>query len=76
VRLVGLDSLVPGVSYGALSTETLDFLDTALAVEPAVLTIVFLHHPPFASGIKHMKRIGLQVGAERLREIVCLIHPH
>jgi 3',5'-cyclic AMP phosphodiesterase CpdA len=74
VRLIGLDSLVPGESHGALAPETLGFLDTALAAEPGVPAVVFLHHPPFACGIGHMDGIRLRGGAERLGEIIAR-HP-
>jgi 3',5'-cyclic AMP phosphodiesterase CpdA len=66
VRLIGLDSLVPGESHGALTPATLDFLAAALAAAPDVPTLVFVHHPPFVCGIGHMDRIRLLEGAERL----------
>ena len=74
VRLVGLDSLVPGESHGALGPATLDFLDAALAAAPDVPTLVFVHHPPFACGIGHMDRIRLIEGADRLKAILSA-HP-
>ena len=70
VRLIGLDTLVPGKGEGALCARRLDFLERALARERDKPTVIFMHHPPFDCGIAHMDRIRLLEGAERLAEIV------
>lgn len=72
VRLVGLDSLVPGQDGGLLCAERLAWLDARLAERPERPTLVFLHHPPMAVGIERMDRIGL-AGADRLAAV---IHRH
>ena len=59
VRLVMLDSLVPGAGHGELNAAQLGFLDRTLAAAPHKPTIVALHHPPFVCGIAHMDRINL-----------------
>jgi Icc protein len=64
VRLVMLDTLVPGASHGILSAAQLDFLDRTLAAEPAQPTVVGMHHPPFGCGIAHMDKIGLRNAAD------------
>jgi 3',5'-cyclic-AMP phosphodiesterase len=54
--LLLLDSSVPGQPHGELDASTLQWLDTTLsscADRPALL---FLHHPPFKTGIWHMDR--------------------
>ncbi len=73
VRLIGLDTLVPSKGEGALCARRLAFLERALARTPDKPTVVFMHHPPFDCGIRHMDRIRLLDGAERLAEIV---RPH
>jgi len=60
VRLVMLDSTVPGADHGELCAERLAFLDATLALRPDTPTIVALHHPPFICGIAHMDRINLK----------------
>lgn len=70
VRIVALDSLVPGANHGALLPETLQFLEAALAEAPQAPTLVMLHHPPFDCGIGHMDRQRLLAGAEELERIV------
>ncbi|MDH3195487.1 MAG: phosphodiesterase [Hyphomicrobiales bacterium] len=59
VRLIGLDSLVEGHEHGHLDGDQLAWLDDQLAASPDSPTLVFLHHPPFATGIGFMDAIGL-----------------
>lgn len=60
VRLVMLDTIVPGAGHGELHAEQLAFLDRTLAAAPDKPTMVAMHHPPFACGIAHMDRINLR----------------
>jgi len=52
VRLVALDSLDEGNPGGLLCAQRLDWLAAELARAPQAPTLVFLHHPPFACGIR------------------------
>ena len=70
LRLIGLDSTIPGRVEGALSGPTLDFLDEALSREPDVPALVFLHHPPIAIGVEGKDGIRLFEGADRLAALV------
>jgi len=63
VRLVMLDTLVPGAPHGELCARRLAWLDAALAAAPERPTIVAMHHPPFLCGIAHMDRIILRDSA-------------
>ena len=63
VRLVMLDSVVPGSSHGELCAARLTFLDEALAAAPEKPTLVALHHPPIVCGIEHMDEINLRSAA-------------
>lgn len=58
LRIVALDTVVPGEARGELCAARLDWLDRTLAAS-ARPTVVALHHPPFATGIGHMDRIAL-----------------
>lgn len=64
MRLVLLDTVVPGEAHGELCAERLSFLDRTLAAAPDRPTIVAMHHPPFACGIGHMDRINLRNAAQ------------
>jgi Icc protein len=54
--LVLLDSSVPGRPHGELDAPTLQWLDATLASSPHLPALLFLHHPPFNTGIWHMDR--------------------
>lgn len=70
VRLIGLDTLVPGQSAGALCETRLAFLENALAGADGKPVAIFMHHPPFDCGIGHMDNIRLLEGAAEFAEIV------
>jgi 3',5'-cyclic AMP phosphodiesterase CpdA len=73
IRLVMLDTLVPGAGHGELSGAQLEWLDRTLAAEPAKPTLVGMHHPPLVTGIPHMDKIAL-LNPEALRAVVAC-HP-
>jgi 3',5'-cyclic AMP phosphodiesterase CpdA len=54
LRIVALDSTVPGAPHGALGSDQIAWLDGELAASRGRPTLVFLHHPPFDTGIRHM----------------------
>ena len=64
-----LDSSVAGKPHGELDAATLQWLDVTLAASPDRPALVFLHHPPFATGIWHMDRQNL-LNAGELASIV------
>jgi 3',5'-cyclic AMP phosphodiesterase CpdA len=68
VRIVGLDSSVPGKHHGLIDAPALCWLAGVLAAEPAKPTLLMLHHPPFMTGIAYMDKYTLkEAGAlERL----------
>ena len=71
MRLIGLDTVVPGAVGGALASRQSDWLDHTLATAPAQPTIIFMHHPPIETGIRHMDEIALDgVGVDALSRIV------
>jgi Icc protein len=67
--LLLLDSSVPGKPHGELDQQTLQWLDSVLAVSDGRPALVFMHHPPFETGIWHMDRQNLR-NAEDLAVIV------
>lgn len=69
VRLVMLDTLVPGAGHGALSAAQLEWLDRTLAAQPSKPTLVGMHHPPFVTGIPHMDKIAL-LDQEAFRAVI------
>ena len=83
VRLVMLDTVVPGAGHGSLDGGRLEWLDHTLAERPEQPTLIAMHHPPFVCGIAHMDRIRLQDEAgftavvarhPQVRRVVCGHH--
>jgi Icc protein len=54
IDIVLIDSTVPDEPYGLLAPETLAWLDSALAASETRPALLFLHHPPIVTGIRHM----------------------
>jgi 3',5'-cyclic AMP phosphodiesterase CpdA len=69
LRLIGLDTTIPGEHRGRLTEPQLAWLDAVLADGPSRPTLVFQHHPPFVTGIPFMDRYGLQ-GAAAQADVV------
>lgn len=69
VRLIGLDTVVPGRGGGLMCAERLAWLDARLREAPARPTLVFMHHPPFRTGIAHMDALGLD-NADAMGEVI------
>ncbi len=69
-RLLALDTVVPGKSYGSLCAARLDWLRAQLEAAPDTPTVVAMHHPPFTTGIRHMDDMGLREGADALEALI------
>jgi 3',5'-cyclic AMP phosphodiesterase CpdA len=69
VDVVLIDSTVPGRDYGLLERDSLDWLDAVLAESRTRPALLFLHHPPFVTGIAHMDVQNLR-NASELAEIL------
>jgi 3',5'-cyclic-AMP phosphodiesterase len=70
IRIIGLDTLVPGKSHGELAETSLAFLNEALSEASSMPTMIMIHHPPFDTGIAHMDAIRLLAGGEELERII------
>jgi len=62
--LLLLDSSVPGKPHGVLEAPTLQWLDAVLASCADRPALLFLHHPPFTTGVWHMDRQSLRNAGE------------
>jgi Icc protein len=62
--LLLLDSNVHGKPHGELEEATLQWLDATLAASRDRPALLFLHHPPFKTGIWHMDRQNLLNASE------------
>jgi 3',5'-cyclic AMP phosphodiesterase CpdA len=73
LRIVAIDTVIPGEGGGRLDDERLAWLDSTLAAAPKKPTVVVMHHPPFTTLIGHMDRVGLE-GSEALARVIAR-HP-
>ncbi|MGH8676586.1 MAG: phosphodiesterase [Burkholderiales bacterium] len=60
LRIVAIDTLIPGESGGELCARRIEWLESTLALEPDKPTVVLMHHPPFKTLIGHMDHFGLR----------------
>jgi Icc protein len=75
LRMLVLDTLAPGHDWGELCDERLDWLEDRLARCAGRPVVVAMHHPPFATLVEPMDRIGLRRGGERL-DAILRAHPN
>jgi 3',5'-cyclic-AMP phosphodiesterase len=73
VRLIALDTNIPGQGGGQLCAARLGWLEERLAEVPDRPTIIFMHHPPFLTGLVVLDQIGL-ADADALGAIIAR-HP-
>lgn len=73
VRLLALDTHIPGRDEGALGAEQLEWLQARLAEAPERPTVIFMHHPPIQTGLAVTDGIGL-VDADAFGTIIAR-HP-
>jgi 3',5'-cyclic AMP phosphodiesterase CpdA len=69
LRIVSLDSTVPGYHHGVLTDEQLDWLASVLAIPASHGTLLALHHPPIPCPVEIMAIIELQE-QQRLAEVI------
>jgi 3',5'-cyclic AMP phosphodiesterase CpdA len=59
VRLIALDTLMAGQATGDMCGERLAWLDQRLSEAPDRPTLLFMHHPPFLTGMRKMDSMGI-----------------
>lgn len=69
VRIVAIDSTVPGQDWGEVGDETAAFLRATLATRAPEGTVLALHHPPIPSPIEPLTTIALR-NPDRLAELI------
>lgn len=62
LRLICLDTLIPGETHGRLGSTQLAWLGDRLDDDPGAPTIIVMHHPPFDIGVHRMDRIKCEDG--------------
>ena len=70
LRVLAIDTCVPGQSHGALCEDRLAWLERQLEASSHEPVVIAMHHPPFRTLIGHMDQIGLLEGAAALEALV------
>jgi 3',5'-cyclic AMP phosphodiesterase CpdA len=76
LRLVVLDSTVPGEDRGELDGGRLAWLDAELGAAAGTPTVVALHHPPLVTGMAPMDRFALAADSRAALAEVVGRHAH
>lgn len=83
VRLIGLDTVVAGSGHGEMCAARLAWLEGKLGQDRKRPTMIFMHHPPFGTGLADMDRINCRNGAsmaavlrrfDNIERVVCGHH--
>lgn len=69
LRLIALDTVVPGKGHGEMDVPRLAWLKARLDEQPDRPTLIFMHHPPFPTGLQHMDSINCR-NAEAMAELL------
>lgn len=70
LRIIGLDTLIPGEGRGSLCKDRLAWLSDKLSQRPDASTLIAMHHPPIKVGGAFLDAVRLIEGVEELRQIV------
>jgi 3',5'-cyclic AMP phosphodiesterase CpdA len=69
LRLVAVDTVDAGRDGGKICAERLQWLDRTLAARGQAPTLIFMHHPPFKTGISFMDDDAF-IGADELKAVI------
>jgi 3',5'-cyclic-AMP phosphodiesterase len=59
LRLLCVDSIIPGADGGALDEGRIEWIEAALSEDRETPTVIALHHPPLLTGIPGFEEISL-----------------
>lgn len=69
LRIIGLDTSVPGQGHGDIDDAQLDWLRGELATPASHGTILALHHPPVETVVHELQTLQLRA-SDRLRDVI------
>jgi 3',5'-cyclic AMP phosphodiesterase CpdA len=76
LRLVVVDSMIPGEDRGGLEAGQLERLDAELAAAPERPAIVAMHHPPLVTAMADWDGVNLPAPERRALAQIIARHPH
>jgi 3',5'-cyclic-AMP phosphodiesterase len=75
LRLLALDTTIPGAAGGTMSEAELDWLKRALQDAPERPTIVAMHHPPVLTGVPAWDATAIDAGEQAALQRLLERHP-
>jgi len=69
LRLIGLDTVLPGEIGGGMRQQRIAWLASRLDEHPTRPTVLFMHHPPFPTGIRFLDKPAFE-GARQLQALI------
>jgi len=69
LRLIALDTTIPGEPGGEICVVRADWLDQCLSEQPDKPSVIFMHHPPLKLGVRETDVDGFS-GAELLASVL------
>ena len=69
VRLIALDTVMAGSKLGEMCSDRLRWLEARLGEAHGRPTVVFMHHPPFRTGVPFMDE-QVFTGADALEDVI------
>ena len=75
LRLVVLDTTIPGADAGSVDEPRLAWLDGTLGEAPETPTVIAMHHPPLLTGVAPWDELGLPAADRRALADVVERHP-
>ncbi|HRF09209.1 MAG TPA: phosphodiesterase [Xanthobacteraceae bacterium] len=70
LRVIGLDTIIPGEVNGELCEQRLAWLEQALERGRGKSTLLAMHHPPVKTGFLAMDNYGIRQGTEAFASLV------
>jgi 3',5'-cyclic AMP phosphodiesterase CpdA len=74
IRLIALDTMIPGEGGGMLCERRLEWLASELDRARGSPVVILMHHPPFQTGVSYMDVVGLETAYPL--EPLLLKHPN
>lgn len=70
LRVIGLDTIIPGAVNGELCERRLAWLEQTLEAGHGKPTLIAMHHPPVRTGFVAMDNYGIRHGTEAFASII------
>jgi Icc protein len=70
LRIIGLDTIIPGEIHGEICERRLAWLSETLLSGSGKPALIAMHHPPFTTGMRAMDNYGIKRGRDEFTALV------